>query len=106
MVDCQYSLFHQPAVHSKINKSQSNTQIAQCTKCSLQQLTTTARQHTSANLLINVGVEYMQLTAFNNILEQIVNGREISVVGLLMAPRFNMTYDGKVIVSISRPPSQ
>ena len=94
------------ACNSKVEPLQSNTQIAQCTKCSLQQLTTTARQHTSANLLINVGVEYMQLTAFNNILEQIVNGREISVVGLLMAPRFNMTYDGKVIVSISRPPSQ
>ena len=94
------------ACNSKVEPLQSNTQIAQCTKCSLQQLTTTARQHTSANLLINVGVEYMQLTAFNNILQQIVNGREISVVGLLMAPRFNMTYDGKVIVSISRPPSQ
>ena len=60
--------------------------------CADKQLTENSTQHTSANILINTGTQYIQLSAFYDVLCDIVGGEDITVANLLTAPCFNGTY--------------
>ena len=65
--------------------------ICRCTRCDIDQLTENTKQEKSANLLVCSGAEYIQLSAFTNILHDIVCGDDITVPGLLTAPPFTCT---------------
>ena len=76
--------------------------LSRCTKCDMQQLTDNNAQQTSANLLISSGAEYIQLSAFKEVLCNIIGGADITVPNLLTAPRFRCTYENKLITSVVR----
>ena len=68
----------------------------------MQQLVVNTNQQTSANILIQIGGEYVQLSAFHNVLSQIVSENDITVPNLLIAPPFDGTYLNKLLTSIVR----
>ena len=88
------------ACNSKVQEI--DTSLAQCTKCSMQQLIENSTQHTSANILVNTGAQYIQLSAFDDVLCDIVGGEDITVPNLLTAPSFNATYRNKLLIAVTR----
>ena len=59
--------------------------ISQGTKCQMEQLTLSSKQNTSANLLLISAGDYIQLSAFQDVLHKIVQGTDITVPYLLTA---------------------
>ncbi len=90
------------ACKSKVEQTEDDT-IAHCTKCNMDQLLDRCMNEVHANLVINSGSEYMQLTAFHHVLKQIVRGKEVTVQNLLTAPPFTCTYENKIITSVCIP---
>lgn len=75
--------------------------IGYCTQCGMSQLFDLCKPEASGKLLINVGTEYLQLSAFKCILAEIVQDKDITVPSLLKAKPFTFVYENNVIVSIS-----
>ena len=78
--------------------------ISKCTKCELDQLTSSCTTQVSATLHISTGSQFFSLTAFNNTLEAILEGQEITTINLLLATPFTCSYENNIIITaISRP---
>lgn len=89
--------------HAKANQlKQIDGALGESSKCYMQQLLENSSKQTSANILINIGTEYIELAAFQGVLSTIVNGGDINVPHLLAAPLFNGSYQSKLLVTITR----
>jgi len=75
--------------------------IGRCSKCEMNQLYDMCKSEAYAKLLMNVGTECVQLSAFKCVLVVIVDGKEIAVPNLLTAKTFTCVHDN-VIISVSR----
>ena len=65
----------------------------------MQQHVVNSNQQTSANILIQIGGQYVQFSAFHYVLSQIVSENDITVPNL--APPFNGTYLNKLLMFVT-----
>ena len=83
------------ACNSKLEATQFSDDIAQCTKC-VWDATVICNDHISANLLLNVAYDYIQISAFDNTLQEIVGeGNNITIPALLTAMPFTANLESK-----------
>ena len=91
------------ACNSKVQVTPTQDTISKCTKCDLTQLTNSCTTQVNAILHITTGGRFFPLTAFNNILETILEGQEITTINLLLATPFTCTYENNIITAVTRP---
>ena len=74
--------------------------MGSCTKCEMFQPIRKTKQKLSARLYLQHGENYLNLSAFDDILNSIAQSNDITPSTLLNARPFTLTYFNNIIVSV------
>ena len=72
-----------------------------CSKCDMVQPSSRCTPKLSARLYIKHGEEYMNLSAFDKVLETIAGSSDVTATTLLEARPFSATYENNIILSVN-----